>query len=31
MVLTLEGELISEIIRFEVGVLGGFGMPRTLA
>jgi RNA polymerase sigma-70 factor (ECF subfamily) len=31
LVLTLRGELISEITRFEAGVLAGFGMPRTLA
>jgi RNA polymerase sigma-70 factor (TIGR02960 family) len=30
LVLTLRGELISEIIRFESAVLAGFGMPRTL-
>jgi RNA polymerase sigma-70 factor (TIGR02960 family) len=31
VVLTLRGELISEIIRFEAAVLARFGMPRTLA
>jgi RNA polymerase sigma-70 factor (TIGR02960 family) len=31
LVLTLRAELISEIIRFEPGVLAGFGLPRTLA
>jgi RNA polymerase sigma-70 factor (TIGR02960 family) len=31
LVLTLRGELISEITRFEAGLLAPFGMPRTLA
>jgi RNA polymerase sigma-70 factor, ECF subfamily len=31
LVLTLRGDLISEINRFEAGVLAAFGMPRTLA
>jgi RNA polymerase sigma-70 factor (TIGR02960 family) len=31
LVLTLRGELISEITRFEAGLLAAFGMPRTLA
>lgn len=31
LVLTLRGELICDITRFEAGVLASFGMPRTLA
>jgi RNA polymerase sigma-70 factor (ECF subfamily) len=31
LVLTLRGELISELTRFEAGVLAAFGLPRTLA
>jgi RNA polymerase sigma-70 factor (TIGR02960 family) len=30
LVLTLRGELISDITRFEAGLLAAFGMPRTL-
>jgi len=30
MVLTLAGDLISEVIRFDASVLGSFGLPRSL-